>query len=168
MRNYIISVLSEPAESEGNYEKLKQCLGCGDEVDSWFEGIIDSLYYRPNRKALVLLGEQGIGKSWFFRHLLPRELYHAYHEGTFMPHNILINHVEFSRKSLSISSKHDFQIIDGEAEKRLASYCSTATWWPFEHRHNIILVGVEKIDQELYNSINKLDLWKEIFNRWKR
>lgn len=201
IRQQIIERLDKPVSiieeyKEYHYNRLKLCLNtipeqCGSkmiDIDLWFKGVIHSLYYRPNKYVLVLEGEQGIGKSEFFRrlfwnhyvetsdtkilqHLIYDNLVIQFDEGMEKKHlnlpmedNYIINQVA----NPFLSTNGD--LLNPECvvcDKRLASYCCTTNKWQFPQRKNYIILHLESINQELYNSIDKELLWIEIFNKFK-
>jgi len=169
---------------EGYYSQLKQCIELDWEkfpirsdsvelenrIDNWFKGIINSLYYRPNKLVLVFKGEHGIGKKRFFNGLLPVPHICQYYEkaNVYLYYNLLFR-IEFTKRILNIPNEENFTVSLGEypCDKRLASYCSTTHKWNFPQRKNFIIVPVKNINFELFNSIDKELLWIEIFNKFK-
>lgn len=172
------------------YEQLKSCIkikfhfesgdgtvGC-DEVDTgiddWFRGVIQSLYYRPNHHALILCGQARIGKTEFFRRLVPqKEWYCESVRPEFMFNKLICNLDEgFLKYQLSIVEKDDFEVRYPYTEqitcdKRLMSYCCATNFHRHPRRNNFIVLNVESINWEMYNSIDKHLLWIEIFNKFK-
>ena len=191
IRQQIIKQLDKPdepfTECYSHYSDLKQSIELDwgkipnrsdsveleDRIDDWFKGVINSLYYRPNKLVLVLEGEQGIGKTFFFRNLLwTNSFFSDIYEKTDV-FEMLICDMEFTKYRLDIPSVEDFTIRHPYterpvADKRLCSYCSTTNKWSFPQRKNFIIVPVKKINFELFNSINKELLWIEIFNKFKQ
>lgn len=142
-------------------------------IDNWFKGVIHSLYYRPNHYVLVLSGEN---QGDFFRDLFSQEeMYidcHAnYTTRSEFMYDRLVLELDFFKNTLDIAEKDDFKVIESfptfYAEKRLSSYCSIVNKWPYPPRKNFIVLKVESINCELFNSINKHLLWIEIFNKFK-
>ncbi len=175
MRQQIIKMLDVPFEQTGSYDRLKRCIESpypfDEGLDDWFRGVIQSLFYRPNHKMLVLLGEPNIGKTEFFRRLLPQEKWYA--EGmSDIYKKLIINLDEDMQKPLlQLVDKQDFQVMnpyshDIYCEKRLASYCCATHYWRYPPRKSTILIRVEHIDKDAYNAIDKQQLWIEIFNRF--
>lgn len=180
MRKEIIAQLDKHAEF-GHYQALKSCLILQDEftttsgpvVDDWFKGIIQSLFYRPNKYVLVLEYQDDL--KWFFRDLLPVKTWYCEHY-IYAEHNStgcydhLINNCVFERNVLNVPIRDDGIVVkindEWEFEKRLWSYCTTTDNWRYT-RSNFILLRLEEINRELYNSIDKQKLWIEIFNRFK-
>lgn len=194
IREQIIETLSQkPAISEdiSEYTKLKQCLNikffydgwknlnCAEidqfddcMIDFWFSGIIGSLYYKPNKYVLVLEGEQCIGKTEFFRRLSPNYSWYSDCDDKTNVFEFIILDTEFTKRMLNLPICEDFTIrypytTAPVTDKRLASYCTTTNDWVYPKRKNFIVLHVNSIYQELFNSINKLELWKEIFNTFK-
>lgn len=173
----LVSCLNTVSEQCGEKHKM---------LNMWFKGVIESLYYRPNKYVLVLEGKGGIGKSEFFRHLLPENVYFKYsdsyyaHEIKKYAYNCLLIDLVFEKHMLNIPTEENFIVepfcgtsdVPGErryasTNKRLASYCSTTNKWQYPPRKNFIVLKLESINQELFNSIDKLQLWIEIFNKFK-
>lgn len=153
-----------------------------DTIDNWFKGVIQSLYYRPNHYALILCGHN---QGDFFRDLFPqKEMYincHANYitRSEFMYDNLVLE-IEFFKNTLDIVERDDFivrDIVESDdfihndikvtCDKRLASYCSITNIWPYPVRSHFIVLNVESINWEIYNSIDKHLLWIEIFNKFK-
>jgi hypothetical protein len=192
MRKEIIGLLDRPKTHEGYlYEELKDCIQVRfhyetrihhltlrevDEfsdsgIDHWFMGCIQSLFYRPNKYALVLKSEHQFGMDILFARLLPNNEWYAeseydrYNEHLYS--KFILNHA-FSKQSQDIIERDNFIVVDSAyAEKRLCSYCSTVKAWNYPNRKHVIVLEVLKIDWERFEAINKLDLWVELFNRFK-
>lgn len=192
MRKEIRELLNKPYYSSGNYtdyDRLKESLtitfhyegserhltcrevdefsDCG--IDHWFKGIIQSLYYKPNHYGLALVGKHEIGKTQFFRRLAPQKDW--YGKDTY---NSMIIDLEDAivKKDLDYVEMDNFTVInpytpEAYAEKRLVSYCCSTNIWNYPPRKNWIVLNVESISFELYNSIDKEQLWIEIFNKFK-
>lgn len=184
------------------YRELKQCLNtipeqCGTKsqiLDDWFRGVIESLYYRPNKYVLVLEGKQGIGKTYFFRRLFPRvwdelclytEIFNSDLIHYLIYDNLTVSFDEgMSKKDLNLPNEDNFKVNEdisklhfeyesnedfvnnlltvhgfSSCDKRLASYCCTTNKWQFPQRKNYIILHLESINQELFNSIDKELLW---------
>lgn len=175
------------------YNKLKSCLKhfiqtdmfkevVDDEysqlLDLWFEGVIKSLFYQPNHYLLVLEGEDEFENMKFFMNLLPNTLWYS-NQNKLHGQSIyseLITFVEFEyQKQQKILEEDNFIVYEENAralihpgtDKRLCSYCTTTNKWRYPQRKNVIVLSLESIDWELYNSIDKLELWKEIFFKFK-
>lgn len=136
-RQQIIEQLNKPAEVTGLYDQLKGCLSLDvskyksiftieEGIDNWFKGVIESLYYRPNHYCLVLVGKARIGKTEFFRRLLPfqQERDHRgikiseYYNETWASLDlkmILFSHLivqfEFTTKSLDYPNEDNFTVV---------------------------------------------------------
>lgn len=195
IRKQIIDQLDRPIQAElGLYKQLKNCLiwkdGSEWDLDLWFKGVIESLYYRPNKYVLVLKGKEAIGKSTFFRQLLPHyedtntnffdDFWYCEYNELSSDHlyGSLILNTEFTKKLLNKSMEDNFIVrgdksfrdvvdVDASCNKRLASYCSTTNHWQHPPRNNFIVLHLESINHELFNNIDKLQLWIEIFNKFK-
>jgi len=175
-----------------NYEKLKKSLvhfvqpslfedkvvdEQSDKLDLWFEGIVNSLFYKPNNTMLVLEGKEDCIK-WFEELLFDTQLYCDCCMSDLKPclYESLIVQFDFEyQKQQKIIEEDNFIILEENAknliypgtDKRLCSYCTTTNEWRYPQRKNVIVIKVEKIDWELYNSIDKTELWREIFYKFK-
>lgn len=165
----------------GYYKLLKDCLITSDDVnkiDVWFEGIVKSIVnYQPNTKLLVLTGHQGVGKSVFLRNIFPDDLDVLFCEVNEPKVDLIYNKViidchvgkNFIRDILP--SKNPITFYSNgvfTCDKRLASYCTTwSAPLEFKNTRRLIMINVNKIDWELYNSIDKTKLWIEIFQKFK-
>lgn len=152
-----------------------------DGLRLFFKGCIESLFYRPNKTVLVLVGPQAIGKTVWINRLFPDildfKMYQKIYSGD--KYNSPLLFVEFTKKNLSISMKDDFVInqLEGpfepptirtaECDKRLASYVSTSNHWVYPQRKDFSVIYLKSIDWDLYNSIDKTELWIELFNTYK-
>lgn len=158
----------------------------------WLVSIISSIHRVHSPLLLCLLGKQGTGKTEFFRKLMPKELQPYYAEskldkGTddeiLMTENIIIMDDELGGKSKqdamklkNITSKQWFSLRRPYGEHnekilRLAVLCGTSNYKtvytdPTGNRR-VIPIEVGNINKELYNSINKKDLFMEMFRLYK-
>lgn len=176
------------------YSKLKECIKFTREsmpdsgnLDTWFHGIINSLYYKPNKYFLLLKGKD-CRLCDFFTGLFPDE---GVFSGTLyvmeesnidaIKYNFLLGLFECpERVHIDLTLSDDFAIWtlsdakmfkDGTpqpvCDKRLISYCGVTEKWHNPPNKNCILLEVESIDWEKFNAIPKLQLWQEIFNKFK-
>lgn len=148
-------------------------------IDDWFKGIIGSLYYMPNRKVLILEQKENnifpslLKSLVFFDKNLVFDSYPPISEDDIYLN--LIMYVEFDKRNLDISERDNFKLyqenilksIKPSCDKRLASYCTTTEKWVYPQRKNHIVLQLKEINWELFNSIDKLELWKEIFRMFK-
>lgn len=158
----------------------------------WLVSIISSAHKIHSPLLLCLLGKQGTGKTEFFRRLLPAELQHYYAESKLdkekddellMTENLVIMDDELGGKSKqdamklkNITSKQWFSLRrpygdHNEKILRLAVLCGTSNYKsvytdPTGNRR-VIPIEVVNINKELYNSINKKDLFMEMFRLYK-
>lgn len=158
----------------------------------WIVGIISAMHGVHSVLMLDLLGPQGTGKTEFLRRLLPKELKHYFAESKFerekddeilMTEKILIMDDELGGKTKTdvlklknISSKEYIYTrrpygTSNEDILRYAVLCGTGNELGvladvFNRR--VIPIRVDRmIDIELYNSIDKKELFYEAFRLYK-
>ncbi len=174
--------------SGSEYEKLKQCLipyyPEAQEINNsrlyqWLKGVIQSLFYKPNMYCLVLEGNKGIGKTRFFYDILPDELKDLYTERKFDYYSNLIScnqeffHDSSAKKLVTntgyIVYHYNIQNLkEPSINMRLVSYCGTTNEFKGSlNSRRFLVIKLEDINKELYNSINKLELWRELFFMFK-
>lgn len=175
IRNQIIDYFNQPLLFRGEYKRMKLLLGIGDEIDPWFEGVIKSLKYQPNTKVFVLVGKSGIGKSSFFRNLLPNPDWFVEHPANSFFYDYLLCDFDFNHGNLNISMNHEFYCtsIDTaigyvDVNKRLCSYCCSTNYWNIPQRKNYIFIrwpdnkGIIDI-----SSIDTTQMWRELYHLYK-
>lgn len=148
---------------EGEYARTLEKLGNDPRLDFFFQGVINSLYYKPNRNVLVLEGESATGKSNFFRSLFPHSELFTDHPNADVYSYLFIDK-EFTKDNLNLPLKDDFFIPDGDfpdCQKRLASYVCSTQKWTHPPRVNFIVV---KLTEPIEPVTLNFDLWKEIFS----
>lgn len=184
IRRDIFDSFNLPRKTDDLVDKLKSCLVIDEdmqaafpvkEFDNWFESCIKSLFWKPNHKGLILCGQQGIGKTEFFRRLLPKKEWFTEGVSEDYIYEDFITDVSDLPTSeyKKIVSTDCFYIRKPytekvEAVKRLTNIVATSNSinnTPAESRRSIVLF-LESIDQHLYNSIDKHRLWIEIFNNF--
>jgi hypothetical protein len=158
----------------------------------WLVSVVSAAHKVHSPLLLCLLGSQNTGKTEFFRRLLPKELSTYYAESKLdkekddellMTENLIIMDDELGGKSKqdalklkNITSKQYFSLRrpygdHNEKILRLAVLCGTSNYNeilsdPTGNRR-IIPIEVIDIDKELYNSIDKRDLFMEAFRLYK-
>lgn len=158
----------------------------------WIVSIVSSAHKVHSPLLFCLLGKQNSGKTEWFRRLLPNELKMYYAESKLdkgkddelvMTENILVMDDELGGKSKrdalkinNITSVQWFTVrrpYGDQNEKilRLAVLCGTSNYLtvltdPTGNRR-IIPVEVQDIDKELYNSIDKKELFLEAYRLYK-
>lgn len=161
-------------------------------VTKWLIGAVATIYNDPSPLTLVLTGKGNSGKTEWFRRLLPEEL-QPYYAETKMDDGkddkkllftkwILMNDEYGGNakdakhfKNLSSKKKLEFRTFYGrndETMQRIAVFCGTSNEDeivddPTTVNRRIIPVKVEKINHDLYNSVNKTDLWIEVYHLYK-
>lgn len=158
----------------------------------WLVSIVSSAHKVHSPLLFCLLGAQHTGKTEFFRRLMPKELQDYYAESKLdkgnddeilMTQNLMIMDDELGGKSKAdalklknITSKQYFSLRRPYGEHnekllRLAVLCGTSNYKailsdPTGNRR-IIPVEVQDIDKEKYNSIDKKELFMEMFKLYK-
>lgn len=158
----------------------------------WIVSIISAMHKVHSPLLFCLLGAQNSGKTEWFRRLLPKELQMYYAESKLdkekddellMTENILVMDDELGGKTKqdtlklnNITSKQWFSLRrpygdHNEKILRLAVLCGTSNYLgvltdPTGNRR-IIPIDVIDIDKELYNSIDKKDLFTEAYNLYR-
>lgn len=193
----------------GNFEKLCECITYRQTIfyedreehlndyleiflKKWLISIIASMHGTYSLLILVLTGGQRVGKTKFFRNLLPDELMSFYAESKLddgkdseilMTKKLIILDDEFGGKSKQdakrlkdLSSKQWFNLRRpfGRAHedlKRLAVLCGTSNDDevindPSGNRR-IIPLNVIDIDHDKMSEIDKIDLFMELYHEWK-
>lgn len=173
-RKEIIELLQYSKFKRGTYVEFKNYAKLPDTVDDWFKGVVNSLFYSVNRKALVLCGNSETENSEFLSKLLPKELEGCYASAQnpelYYYDKLIINYdFEGSAKAGKYIISDNFKITEAYTEfpvteKRLASYCTTALTPKYFHmKRRFIVVEDFNVNLDIFNFINKLELWSEIF-----
>lgn len=159
----------------------------------WLVGIIHSIMGGKNELNFILVGGKNTGKTEFFRQLLPDPLRPYFAESQLnrgkddeilMCERLIIFNDEYggknktderNEKRLMASDEFSLREPYGKANvtlKRLASLCGTCNEKdvlddPTGNRRIIVLESAGKFDYELYNSINKEQLFFEAYDLWR-
>lgn len=163
-------------------------------IKKWLVGVVRGvLGEKINELTLVLVGPQNTGKTVLIRELPPKELQKFCCDSKLddgkdseliMTRHMIICDDEFGGKSKSdskrykeLSSKQKIKVRavwrrKEEEYKRIASLCGTTNDMglinDYTGNRRIIPVYIgEKMNWQLYNSINKKDLWLEIYELYK-
>jgi len=155
----------------------------------WLVSIVASMHGTYSLLILVLVGGQGIGKTNFFRWILPEELQEYYGESKLdagkddamlMTSKVILCDDEFSGKSKSeykhlkdISSKQKFNMRLPYGRRtqdftRYAVLCGTSNDSEIINdptgNRRIVPINIKSIDFEAYQSIDKVDLFMEAYH----
>ena len=161
-------------------------------ICKWLVGLIACVHRKPVRSVLCLCGGQNTGKTEWFRRLLPQKLKRFYSECDFdngkddemqMCEKLLILDDELGEKqsrneqrfkSLSSKSKFTLRVPYGKSHEefyRLALLAGTSNDMGIINDRTgntrMLPINVKHIDHQLYNSINKDDLFMELVNMYE-
>ncbi len=161
-------------------------------IRKWLVGIVAAAFGDHSPLVLVLCGGQGTGKTEFFRRLLPEGLSKYYAESKLdaekddailMTKKLLICDDEMGGKSKQdakkikeLTSKDYFTLREPYGRKnvtlkRLAVLCGTtnddAVLNDPTGNRRIIPINVKTLNHGLYNSIDKVALFMEVYHLWK-
>jgi predicted P-loop ATPase len=162
-------------------------------LTKWLLSVVASMHGTYSLLVLVLTGGQGIGKTNFFRWLLPKELHKYYGESKLdagkddeilMCKKIILCDDEFGGKSKQeakklkeLSSKQTFNLrrpygMVHEDLQRMAVLCGTSNDEEIINdptgNRRIIPINVVSIDWEKYKLIDKDLLWMEVYNLYQK
>ena len=158
-------------------------------IGKWLVSVVASAYGQHSPLVLIFSGEkQGTGKTHWFRYLLPKELRYLFAESKMdagkddeilMCKKLIILDDEYGGKSKKeekrlkeLTSKEFINIREPYGRvsvdmRRLAVFCGTSNDTqilndPTGNRRQLP-IHVNDIDQEMYNKVNKVDLWRELY-----
>ena len=158
----------------------------------WMVGIIHSVYGGKNELNFIFVGAKNTGKTEFFRRLLPDHLQRYFAESQLnrgkddeilMCEKLIIFNDEYggknrnderNEKRLMASDEFSLREPYGKSNvtlKRLATLCGTCNERdvlddPTGNRRIIIMEAAGRFDYELYNSIDKQQLFAEARAIW--
>lgn len=161
-------------------------------VTKWLVGIIHAIYGGENELNFIFVGAKNTGKTEFFRRLLPNELKLYFAESQLnrgkddeilMCEKLIIFNDEYGGKNRTdertekkLMASHEFSLREpyGKSNvtiKRVATLCGTCNELdvlddPTGNRRIIIMQAAGKFDYELYNEINKSQLFAEARSLW--
>jgi predicted P-loop ATPase len=183
----LLSCLRIKSEREGDTEFARLL------VKKWLLGVIASMNGTHSVLCLVLCGSQGIGKTRFFRELLPKELLRYYSESKFdsgkddyvlMTKKLIICDDEFGGKSKK-EAKQFKEILSKEVVSirkpydrlsedlvRLATFCGTTNDErilndPTGNRR-ILPVLISGVAFDKMEKIDRVGLWIELSRMYKQ
>jgi hypothetical protein len=184
-------------KSSGNIDALCKSIRSNTEMKNvfirkWLLSIIAAYNGHPIRSVLALVGGQNSGKTEWFRRLLPNELKKYYAESKLdngkdddilMCQKLIVMDDEMGGKSKQdekrfkeLTSKSVFSLRAPYARynedfKRLAVLCGTSNDPQLINdptgNTRILPIDVLSIDHELYNSIDKNELFMEIYRAYE-
>jgi predicted P-loop ATPase len=163
-------------------------------VQKWIVGIVHSVYGGYSELNFVLAGAKNTGKTEFFRKLLPKELepYFAMSQlnrgkddEILMCEKLIIMNDEYggknkpdskNEKRLMASDKFDLRKPYGKGNEtinRIASLCGTSNPTdvlndPDGNRRIIVMEATGQFYFDLYNSVDKRQLFAETLQDWKQ
>ena len=160
-------------------------------VKKWLLGIIASMHGIHSVTILVLCGGQGVGKTNFFRNLLPKGLEKYYAESKLdlgkddlilMCNKLIICDDEFGGKSKKeekllkeLASKQIFSVRPPYGKRnidmlRYAVLCGTSNdsqlLNDLSGNRRIIPIDIEGINWQIYNEVDKDLLFAELYNEY--
>lgn len=161
-------------------------------IRKWLLSLIAATEGHPVRSVLALTGGQNTGKTEFFRRLLPKDLQKYYAESKLdagkdddllMCQKLIVMDDEMGGKSKQdekrfkeLTSKSSFSLRAPYARfnedfKRLAVLCGTSNASDVINDHTgntrILPLDVISINHDVYNSIDKDDLFMEAYREYK-
>ena len=158
-------------------------------IRKWLLGIIASMKGVHSTLCLVLIGKQGIGKTNFFRNLLPDELREYYAEHTLSDANEKDNDIVMAEKLLILDdefagrNKKEFEKLKANLSKekftirraygkhheelpRLAVLGGTSNAKEILHDYTgnrrVLPIEINGMDGDAFESINKIHLFMEL------
>ena len=149
------------------------------QLEFWMHGVIDSLKYNVNHKMLILVGQQGIGKSWLLRHLLPDELEEYFYEPknpytSGLYQNLITNDeiLDNYKQIASNVNSDNFKVFNERTEniwcdKRMTSFCGSVNKWTAPQRKEFLVLELKDIKWDVFNSCDMLKVWRELYNKYK-
>lgn len=163
-------------------------------VRKWIVGIVHSIMGFKSELNFILVGGKNTGKTEFFRQILPLQLKPYFAESQLnrgkddeilMCEKLIIFNDEYggknknderNEKRLMASDEFSLREPYGKSNvtlKRLASLCGTCNEKdvlddPTGNRRIIVLESAGKFNYELYNSVDKEQLFFEAYELWKQ
>jgi hypothetical protein len=163
-------------------------------IFKWMIGVVNCLYGKPNPLILLIVSPQvGIGKTEFFRRLLPHELDPYWGEAELdnkdiyntMSQNLIVYNDEFSASTKlevevlrKLTSSRIFSVTKKyQAEQsqipRIASLCGSCNHTEVikdtvdNRRYLVIEPPPKRFNFEIYNKIDKKQLWAQAYNYYQ-
>lgn len=174
IRKMILERIDSPGQN-GEYDLLKSMIistdpDHEDKIDEWFSGVIGSLFFRPNRSGLILMGEHfDFMRSWFpdwmdadFDRSCVNETYNRMYSSL----AVCIENVNITKDVYKFTQSDYFTIdSDMSVNKRLSSFCGTSRYPKQDRFKRIHFIDVDFIDLK---DFNKEKLWQDIFAKFKK
>lgn len=161
-------------------------------IEKWLLSVVASAHGTYSLLILVLSGKQISGKTKWLRGLLPDDLKRYYAESKLdegkddqinMCTHLIICDDEYGGKSKQeakklkdLSSKQTFTIRrpygrSSEDLNRYAVLCGTSNETDVINditgNRRVIPINIESVDFDIYNSVDKTNLWIELYHIWK-
>ena len=167
-REKIIEQLSTPPSSFGhldlflsNFEECKR-----NDVEQWMLDSIGSLYWKPNRRCIVFVGDYGkdLADNISFTYVTYSNKQQDLFFFLIVDNIEVLEKNEFKNLSDEIFSE-GFSVTPGTSDnypvvnKRLASYISYANKWNHNERREYVLVKCPNYSIQF----DSLSFWKEVF-----
>ena len=162
-------------------------------VRKWLIGCVSCWHDKYSLLILVLIGRQNAGKTNWFRLLLPAELKEYYAESKhdankddmmLLGNKLILCDDEFGGKSKKeakqikeISAKQTITLRRPYGSRnedfiRKAALCGTSNEMEIINdltgNRRILPVEVKQINWDLYRSVDKADLWRELYQEWMK
>jgi predicted P-loop ATPase len=158
-------------------------------IGKWLVSVVASAYGQHSPLVLIFSGEkQGTGKTHWFRYLLPKQLRYMFAESKMdagkddeilMCKKWIILDDEYGGKSKKeekrlkeLTSKEFINVREPYGRvsvdlRRLAVFCGTSNETqilndPTGNRRQLPIHIID-IDQEMYNKVDKVELWRELY-----
>jgi len=191
IRKDMIKSLDVPPQPSGLETSLCHCLvpkeinsfvDNSEKLSVWLKKCIRSLSYDVNDTCLIISGPTSVNKNLFFENLLPDE-FKEYYINAVIPKEFVYDYFivdldgiedrKYCKEAGVWCTEDNFVVRHPytdklSADKRAANYCGTVgNFNKHITRKDMPVIEISDINYELFNSINKLELWIELYNKYK-